>query len=168
MAGVRGRDGAHLSSRHLATSNAALRPTCSLRAHPTSPLQSACHLDFTAGRSHTLSAHHLYRVTERSTLAAKFIADTRSLNSMAAAGYRLRFRNTATTVTGEVDTYGKVRVLLEREPVKDLRVALSGEVVTAAAGGPSTFGLQVSVGPQAALPRQVSPITITRDVFNPY
>ena len=59
-------------------------------------------------------------------------------------------------------------MLLEREPVKDLRVALSGEVVTAAAGGPSTFGLQVSVGPQAALPRQVSPITITRDVFNPY
>lgn len=127
------------------------------------------HLDFTGGRSHTVSAHHTYRVSERSTLAAKFIADTRSLNSMAAAGYRLRFRNTATTATGEVDTYGKVRLLLEREPVKDLRIALSGEIITAAGGGgASTFGLQVSVGPQGALPRNLSPITITRDIFNPY
>ena len=135
-------------------------------ARAPTPLQTALHLDFTGGRSRTVSAHHLYRLTERSALAAKFIADTRSLNSMAAIGYKLRFRNTASTVVGEVDTYGKVRLLVEREPVKDLRVTMSGEVNLQSGSG-HAFGLQVSIGNQAALPRNLSPITISRDVFNP-
>jgi hypothetical protein len=109
-------------------------------------------------------------VSERSALAAKLLFDSGSRGSMAAVGYRLRFRHTAATVTGEADTYGNVRALLEREPVKDVRVALSGEMRLLGAGEGTTnaFGLQLTLGSQAVLPRNLSPITQTRTVFNPY
>src|SRR5205823_1357561 len=110
------------------------------------------------------------RLNERCGLAAKAIVDTRSLNSMVAAGYRLRFRNTATTVSGQVDTYGNVRTVLEREVVRDVRVAFSGEARLLGGGGgaDNAFGLRVTIGQQAALPRNLSPITMPRDVFGPY
>jgi hypothetical protein len=130
--------------------------------------QTSLHLDFTGTRSRTLSVHHLYRVTDRSTLAAKTIVDTGSLGSMAAAGYRLRFRNAAAAVTGEADTYGNVRLLLEREPLKDVKLAFSAELKLLGEGGSNTFGAQLSVGQQPALPRLLSPITITRDIFGAY
>ena len=130
-------------------------------------LQTGLHLDFTGSRSHTLSAQHLHRINERCALAAKAIVDTRSLNSMVAAGYKLKFRNTSSVITGEVDTYGNVRSVLDREVVKDVRVAFSAEC-RLLDGGENAFGLKVSVGQQAALPRNLSPITMPRDVFGPY
>ena len=59
--------------------------------------------------SGVLSMQHLHRVTERSHLAAKIITDAAVKQSMVAAGYRLRFRNTLTTLHGMIDSYGSVR-----------------------------------------------------------
>ena len=58
--------------------------------------------------------------------------------------------------------YGNVRTVIEREPVKDLRIALSGELKLGAGGGENAIGLRVSLGPTAALPRNLSPILMSR------
>ena len=63
----------------------------------------------TAFSSGVLSLHHLLRVTERSHLAAKLITDTAVSQSMVAAGYKMHFRNTRTTLHGMVDSYGSIR-----------------------------------------------------------
>ena len=127
-------------------------------------LQTACHLDFTGQRSHTLSVHHLYRPTERASLAAKAIIDTGSLNSMVSVGYKMRFRNTASVLHGQVDSYGNVRTVIEREPVKDVRISLGSEL-RLLGGGDNYIGLKMTVGSQPTLPRALSPILMSRDVF---
>lgn len=123
-------------------------------------------MDFTSLRARTVSLHHVTRVNERATLAAKAIADTSNWNSMVSAGYRMRFRNTATTLHGQVDSYGNVRLVVEREPVKDVRVAFGAEM-RLMDKPENSFGLRLSVGSTAPLPRNLSPILMSRDVFGP-
>jgi len=56
-----------------------------------------------------ISLQHSRNVTDRSQIAAKFITDSKLKQSMAAVGYRMKFRNTLTTMHGMLDTYGSVR-----------------------------------------------------------
>jgi hypothetical protein len=115
-----------------------------------------------------VSLHHVYRPSERAALAAKAIVDTGSLNSMVSVGYRLRFRNGASTIYGQADSYGTVRAVVEREPLKDVKVTFGAEVRLLPSGGrapDNVFGLRLAVGAQPALPRALSPILMSRDVF---
>jgi hypothetical protein len=59
--------------------------------------------------SSVVSLQHVVNVTERSHLASKIITDMALSQSMVAVGYKMRFRNTLTTLHGMVDSYGSVR-----------------------------------------------------------
>ena len=55
-----------------------------------------------------------------------------------------------------------MRTVIEREPMKDLRIALSGELKLGAGGGENAIGLRISLGPTSTLPRNLSPILMSR------
>jgi hypothetical protein len=112
-----------------------------------------------------MSVHHLYRVTDRSALAAKMMINTSNGNSMIAAGYRLRFRNTLSTLHGMVDSYGSVRVVVEREPIKDVRIGASLEAPLSA-GGAATLGFKIGLGAPSPITAPLSPCTLSRDIFS--
>ncbi len=78
------------------------------------------------------SAHHVVRLTERATLAGKIIVNAESKESMAAAGYRLAFRNTATTLHGMIDTYGNTRQVRRRGSATAPRSPLATDPLTRA------------------------------------
>lgn len=147
------------------------------------PLDLAFGLAYDAGLSKTalhyaatktfaagiFSLHRLERVTPRSTLAAKLMVNAGTRTSMAAVGYKLHFRNTLTTLYGMVDTYGTLRQVVEREPLKGLKVGLSMEARlapgAAAPGEAATFGFKVTMGSVAPFQPPLSPVTMTRDIF---
>lgn len=79
-------------------------------------------------------------------------------------GYKLRFRNAASSLYGQVDSYGNLRTVLEREPLKDVKITFGSEVKLMGAGD-NVFGLRVVIGNQPPLPRALSPILMSRDVF---
>jgi hypothetical protein len=141
-------------------------------AYDTGLSKTAVHLSSTSAFPAVLSVHHLARVTDRTTLAGKYMYNMSTGGTMAAAGYKLRLRNTGSTVAGMIDTYGTVRVMVEREPLKDVRVGLSLEgrlspAALAAPGpeGPVTLGFQVSAGTASRIPVQQSPCTMARTIF---
>lgn len=76
-----------------------------------------------------------------------------------------------TTLHGVVDTYGTMRAVLEREPLKDVKVGLSMEARVAPWSGRSetegaaSFGFRISVGTQTPIVAPVSPCTMSRDIF---
>jgi hypothetical protein len=93
-------------------------------------------------------------------------------STMAAVGYKMRFKNTMSTIHGMLDSYGTARVMVEREPVKDIKIGLSFEgklspSAQASPGpdGPVVLGLQVSAGAVTRVPQQQSPVTMTRAIF---
>ncbi len=68
------------------------------------------------------------------------------------------------------DTYGGARLVIERQPIKDVRVGLSIETnLWPAPEGQqpkeSKFGIKISLGSVAPVPRQLSPCTISKDIF---
>lgn len=133
--------------------------------------KTAVHLATTNSFSNILSLHHLFRVSDRSSLAAKFMCTPTLGTSMASAGYRVKFRNTLTTVTGVVDTYGTVRLLVEKEPVKDFRVSASmdariGPQAQPGPDGTTTLGFRVIVGTPSPIVAPLSPCTMSRDIFS--
>lgn len=141
-------------------------------AYDTGLHKTALHVASTSSFAAVSSVHHLYRVTDRSTLAAKYMYNLVSGGTMAAVGYRMRFKNTMSTLHGMVDTYGSVRIMVEREPLKDVKVGLSfeGKLSPASAAspgpdGPVVLGLQISAGALPRLPQQQSPVTMTRPIF---
>jgi hypothetical protein len=107
----------------------------------------------------TLSAQHSLRVTERATLASKLIVNLESKHSMVAAGYRLHFRNTLTTLHGTVDSYGSLKQMVEYEPMKDFRVGLSLEAKSLAE---AHVGMKVTLGPLPKVQIPLSPLTMSR------
>jgi hypothetical protein len=114
----------------------------------------------------TVSAQHSLRVTERATLASKLIVNVESKHSMVAAGYRLHFRNTLTTLHGMVDSYGGLKQVVEYEPVKDLRVGVGFETrFLGAQEGQAHVGMMVTLGPLPRTQPPLSPLTMTRDIF---
>lgn len=142
-------------------------------AYDTGLHKTGLHFASTSSFPAVASVHHLYRVTERSTLAAKYMLNLSSASTMAAVGYRLKFRNTLTSVHGMLDSYGTARIMVEREPVKDIRMGLSLEGklspgAQATKPGPDGYvvlGFQVSAGALNRLPQQQSPCTMTRSIF---
>jgi hypothetical protein len=89
------------------------------------PHTSSVHVSVTKSRPRgVLSAHHTVRVTDHSTLAAKMMVNVADKTSMGAVGYRMNFRNTATTLYGMIDTYGNTRQVLERDIMKDFTVGI--------------------------------------------
>lgn len=131
--------------------------------------KTALHFASTHTFPAVLSAHHLYRVTERSHLAAKCMVNLRTTSSMLAAGYKLRFRNTRTTLHGVLDSYGKAVVIVEREPIRDMLVTFSMEgrlKPGVEPGKAASFGLSVSVGGTSPITPPLSPCTMTRDIFS--
>lgn len=134
--------------------------------------KTAVHLATTGSFNNVISAHHLYRVTDRSHLAVKFMCTPSSWGSMAAAGYRMKFKNTATSLHGVVDTYGTVRTMVEREPIKDVKIGASMEARlgpnsnTTGPEGAATFGFRISVGAPSPIVGPVSPCTMARDIFS--
>ena len=117
------------------------------------------------------SAHHVVRLTERATLAAKAMVNVASRESMVAAGYRLRLRNTATTVHGMIDTYGNCRQAVERELMRDVRVSVSLETRLAPgadAGGAqevATVGIKATLGGVPAYKAPLSPVLMSASIF---
>lgn len=112
--------------------------------------------------------HHLYRMTERTTLVSKLIFDLGFQRSMAAAGYHLRFRNTETDVTGMVDTYGGARVRVERPIADKVRATFFlhyNATVQGGADGANAFGVKFTVGAQPVMPLAMSPATMNRAEF---
>jgi len=63
------------------------------------------------------------------------------VRAQSAVGYRLNFRSTHTTVTGMADTYGGIKALVEREVLKDVKVAAYLHY--------NPFQPQVSAGPSS-------------------
>ena len=113
---------------------------------------------------------HVLRVSDRAALVAKLIVDTRGTRSMAAAGYRLHFRATGTEVLGMADTYGGVRLRVDRELMPDVRAAFflhynAGATGAGAPDDPNSFGVKFSVGKQPTLDAPLSPCTMNREVF---
>ena len=113
---------------------------------------------------------HLLRVTDHCTLVAKLIVDTRLTRSMAAAGYRLAFRNTATDIAGMADTYGGVRLRVDRELLPDVRALFFLHYNAHATGAgapddPNALGIKVTIGKQPTIDIPLSPCTMNRDVF---
>ena len=124
------------------------------------------------------------------------------MNSMVSLGYRMRFRNAASGLYGQVrvsllsvcchcdpygyvtqlsfftlpslrlpslrplqvDSYGNVRTVIEREPVKDVKIAFGSEL-RLLGQAENAFGLSITVGNQPVLPRVLSPILMSRSVF---
>lgn len=163
------------------------------------------------------SAHHLLRLTDRSSLAAKLMVNPVSRQSMVrasaplqpplahaglsptrpcvprtgatadaplsppappsrfassrqvAVGYKMRFRNTGASIYGMVDSYGTLRQVIEREPLKDFKVAASLETKlwpgSAAPGDVATLGFKVTMGSAPPFQPPLSPITMTRGIF---
>ena len=65
-----------------------------------------------------------------------------------------------------MDSHGYVCTLIEREPVKDLKVAFGAEVATLLSSNrENSFGLRITIGQQPVLPRVLSPILMSREVF---
>ena len=133
--------------------------------------KTAIHLATTSSFSNILSFHHLYRVSDRSSLAAKFMCTPTLGTSMASAGYRVKFRNTLSSITGVVDTYGTVRLLVDREPVKDIKISASMEarIGPQASPGPegtATLGFRVIIGTPSPIVAPLSPCTMSRDIFS--
>lgn len=133
--------------------------------------KTGLHLSNSGGGGVALfNLQHCVRVTDRATLVAKLIADTRATRSMAAAGYRLAFRNTATEVAGMADTYGGVRLRVDRELLPDVRAQFFLHYNAAATGAgapddPNALGVKFTVGKQPAVDVPLSPCTMNRDVF---
>ena len=120
-----------------------------------------------------LGVHHVARPDRNSTLAAKLIVSARP-SSMCAAGYRVVFPNTLSSVHGCVDSYGTSKVVVERWLWKDyLKVAASveaklGEAEPEAPNGIASFGFSATLGqaPQSLPP--LSPAWMNRnDLFGP-
>lgn len=93
------------------------------------------------------------------------------LNLQAAAGYKLNFRNTHTTVVGMADTYGGVRTSIERELLKDTKLQVYlhyNPYVTQANPRDSEvncLGFKLSIGQQPKLDLPMSPCTMNRTAF---
>jgi hypothetical protein len=167
-----------------AASAAALAAAAAAKETPHRPLEwtigaaydagdhkSAVHLATTGSFRHILSLHHLYRASDRTSLAAKFMCLPLQGSSMLAAGYRMRFRNTLSTLHGTVDSYGTMRAVVEREPLKDVRVGMSMEAKVAPwahrgeTDKAATFGFRISIGTPAPIVAPLSPCTMTREIF---
>jgi len=135
--------------------------------------KSAVHIASTGSFSSVLSLHHVFHASDRSSIAAKFMLSPKSSDSMFAVGYRMRLQGTNSTVNGMVDSYGTVKVVVDREAMKDVRLGASVEARLgpgASKDGPegaATFGLNISVGAPLLQPAPLSPITMNRDVFGP-
>jgi hypothetical protein len=135
--------------------------------------KSAVHIASTGSFSSVLSLHHVFHASDRSSIAAKFMLSPKSTDSMFAVGYRMRLQGTNSTVNGMVDSYGTVKVVVDREAMKDVRLGASVEARLgpgASRDGPegaATFGLNISVGAPLLQPAPLSPITMNRDVFGP-
>lgn len=170
--------------------------------------KTALHFASTDTFPAVLSAHHLYRVTERSLLAAKCMVNLKSYSSMVSCcmiclnkiitqserkpnsldilfgifnsianftlslqlsvGYKLRFRNTRTTLHGTLDSYGKATVIVEREPIRDMLVTFSMEgrmMPGVEPGKVASFGLNITLGGTSPIVPPLSPCTMTRDIF---
>ncbi len=143
------------------------------------------------GRSPRLAyLQYVDRVTDRATLVAKCIvaADSKSMvralmtssafNSglatpalQAAAGYHLRFRQTRSSVLGMVDTYGAARVVVEREPISNVRVGFSAHMAQPEANKDgemvrrTTFGFNVQVGALAPIQAPLTPCTSDLGIY---
>ena len=129
--------------------------------------KTALHFAFCGALGPVLGLHHVARPDRNSTLAAKLIVSQRP-SSMCAAGYRVVFPNTLTTVHGCVDSYGTSKVVVERWLWKDfLKVGASVEARLGgepeAPDGIAAFGFGVSLGqaPQATVP--LSPAWMNRN-----
>jgi hypothetical protein len=85
------------------------------------------------------------------------------------------FRNTGVVVQGMADTYGGVRIRMDREMVKDaLRASFYLHYNALAAGGsgsgfdgdePNALGIKVTMGSQPTLEVPQSPCTMNRVMF---
>ena len=131
--------------------------------------KTGLHLSNSAGVP-LFNLQHLLRVTERATLVSKLIFDARLTRSMAAAGYRLSFRNTASEALGMADTYGGVRLRVDRELLPDVRAALflhynAGAKGAGGADDPNLLGVKFTIGRQPTLDVPLSPCTMNRDAF---
>ena len=135
--------------------------------------KSALHIASTGSFSSVLSLHHVFHASDRSSIAAKFMLSPTSPDSMFAVGYRMRLQGTNSTVNGMVDSYGTVKVVVDREAMKDVRVGASMEARLGPGAprdgpeGAATFGLNISVGAPLLQPPTLSPVTMNRDVFGP-
>jgi hypothetical protein len=88
----------------------------------------------------------------------------------AAVGYKMRFRNTLTTVQGVLDTYGVVRTVVEREPLKDVKIggyleARIGPSHAGSQGEKSHLGFRITVGATSPIGPPLSPCTMSREIF---
>jgi hypothetical protein len=89
----------------------------------------------------------------------------------AAAGYRVSFPNTATDVLGMADTYGGVRVRVDRELMKDMKASFFLHYNAGATGqgkdadDPNSFGIKVTIGKQPTFDPPLSPCTMNRVQF---
>ncbi|EME30444.1 mitochondrial protein translocase, MPT family isoform 1 [Galdieria sulphuraria] len=73
-----------------------------------------------------LVASYCHRVNPRVTLATEFFWDLRSRDSLVTIGYKFDLRQA--TVTGQIDTNGRVAALLEEKINPGLSFLLSGEI----------------------------------------
>jgi hypothetical protein len=135
--------------------------------------KTGLHFAFCGALGPVLGVHHVARPDRNSTLAAKLIVSARP-SSMCAAGYRVVFPNTLSSVHGCVDSYGTSKVVVERWLWKDyLKVAASveaklGEAEPEAPNGIASFGFSATLGqaPQSLPP--LSPAWMNRnDLFGP-
>lgn len=107
--------------------------------------------------------HHVQRVTDRSMLVGKVLVRP-DLASMFAIGYRLRFRNTGTVLTGNVDSYGGLTTLIDRELSRTARVGLYSKVDLLRRAAPE-LGLRMTIGGMAPIPPQRSPVLLSRNIL---
>ena len=110
-----------------------------------------------------------------------------------ALGYRMRFRNTGTTLIGSVDSYRKVTLSLDRSITQDVKASLFSQACAAfsfattlsrderrtndaiafvqvdlnprSSQSPS-FGMRVSFGGIAPIVQPRSPITLGREILS--
>lgn len=134
--------------------------------------QSSLHFSNTGVNKPLVNMQHYHQVTKNSSLVAKMITDLGLSRSMAAAGYKVSFPNTATDVLGMADTYGGVRIRVDREMMRDMKASFFLHYnATATATGkdvaddPNAFGIKVTIGKQPTFDPSLSPCTMNRVQF---
>jgi hypothetical protein len=135
---------------------------------PESKLRTSLHIDGSANRYRsgfpTLSLHSFQPINDNSVFVNKFMVDLGTKHSMLASGFKLKFRNTNSTISSMMDSYRTIRTIIERQPLQDLKISLSS-IIELKQDGKNEFGFKISYGVSNPIVKPLSPIAISREIF---